>query len=143
MARDDINAILNQVLPFAQQCLQRDGEFFPFAARMDENGDIIAIAANETEGEGEEPSAQDVIDMLTQMLVEAGGEEHPPRAMAICFEATVSHEQNPTPHEAICVQIEDVDGEALLVSLPYTRSEDGSVSCGELAASPTELRFFV
>lgn len=142
MARDDINAILSQVFPFAQQCLQKNGEFYPFAVRMNANDEIIAIAASEGAEDEEDPSAQEVIDMLTEMLHEAAKEDPAPKAVAICFEATVSHDDNPEPHAAICVQIEDADGEALLVSLPYTRDEKGVVSCGDVAASPVDRQFY-
>ena len=142
MARDDINAVLSQVFPFAQQCLQKNGEFYPFAVRMNPDGEIIAIAANESEEGEEEPSAQEVIDMLTELLQEAAKEDPAPKAVAICFEATVSHDENPEPHAAICVQIEDGDGEALLVSLPYTRNDQGQVVCGDVAASPVDPLYF-
>lgn len=142
MARDDINAILTQVFPFAQQCLARDGGFHPFAVQMNGDGEIIAIAAEEPEEGQEEPGAQELIEMLTEVLDESVKSDAAPKAVAICFEATVSHEDNPEPHAAICVQVEDADGESLLVSLPYTRGEDGTVQCGNIAASPMDSRFF-
>jgi hypothetical protein len=80
--RPDLDAVLNALLPFAQQMLAKHGEFFPFGASMSAEGEVAAVAAEP----GEAMSAAAVIEMLEKGFREtatAGGI----RAAGICYDA--------------------------------------------------------
>jgi len=43
----DCEALMNWLLPFARQMLERHGEFFPFGAAMRPNGQLVPVASYE------------------------------------------------------------------------------------------------
>ncbi len=61
-AQNDLDALLNAVLPFAEQSIGRYGEFFPFGATVGVDGQI-AMAAAGAELSERAPSQQ-VLDVL-------------------------------------------------------------------------------
>jgi hypothetical protein len=59
--RDDMDEVLNSLMPFAQQMLDQSGEFFPFAASMTANGDVAAVGADVGGGR---PNPREVAELL-------------------------------------------------------------------------------
>jgi hypothetical protein len=45
MAHPELDELLDTLLPFAQQMLQKHGEFFPFGAAMTSSGEIRHVGA--------------------------------------------------------------------------------------------------
>jgi hypothetical protein len=43
-ASEEIQKLLNYLLPFAEERLTRDGEFYPYAAALDSAGTIEPVA---------------------------------------------------------------------------------------------------
>jgi hypothetical protein len=62
MVRPDLDDLLNALLPFAKQMLEKYGEFIPFAAVMSSTGEIASVAGDIG---NEHPDSQEVIDFLT------------------------------------------------------------------------------
>ncbi|MFQ4149533.1 hypothetical protein AAGW05_12680 [Arthrobacter sp. LAPM80] len=48
-AQEDLGALLNIAMPFAEQCLEKYGEFFPFAAAIGTDGEPIYLMAEPDE----------------------------------------------------------------------------------------------
>jgi hypothetical protein len=44
--RDEMDLLLDMLLPFAQQQLEKHGEFFPFAASIDSSGALAMVAVD-------------------------------------------------------------------------------------------------
>jgi hypothetical protein len=61
-AQDDLDGLVNVTLPFAQQMLAKNGEFYPFGAAVTASGETRLIASDSTEGE--HPASADVLSSL-------------------------------------------------------------------------------
>lgn len=124
-AQDQLDELLSVALGFAQQELAEHGEFFPYAAAIDERGEPELIAARPAEGGGQ-PASADVIGACVEALAEKRE-----RIQAAAVVADVS-----TPEgDAIRVELEHAEGHALAVLLPYSRKRFGrGVNYGELRA---------
>jgi hypothetical protein len=65
-AQDDLDGLLNAVLPLAQQMLDKHGEFFPFAVAVDVYSDTRMIMGDPDLGE--RPPSAEVIATILQGL---------------------------------------------------------------------------
>jgi hypothetical protein len=131
-AQEDLDALLELTLPFAQQQLAEHGEFFPFAAAVGADGTPRLIAADP--GLGERPTSRDVLDQLVGGLREQAGDI---RAAALVADVRVGES------DAARVELEHRDGQAICVLLPYKRRRlRCGVDYGELGAAPGQPRIW-
>ena len=138
MSRADLDALLNALLPFAQEALSKHGEFYPFGASMNHAGEISASMAYDGD---EHPSSQDVIALLRDAFrhLVAGSEI---RAAGICYDVRVAPPGSEKKTDAIQAELEHQDGEALDVFLPYRKGFLGRLKYGDLFAGKGELTIF-
>lgn len=114
-AQTDLDALVNFLLPFAQETLGKHGEFFPFAAQMSVEGEITAIAI-ETEEE-DHPDVDVVIGALGDVL-RTHAADGLIRACGICSDTAVTlPEMGMT--EAVRVSLEHADAEPVDLYMPY------------------------
>jgi hypothetical protein len=133
-AQADVDRTLNEALPFAQQLLDRHGEFFPYAVKMAVSGDIGVVAADP--GQGEHPISTDVLSVLYQGLTL---ERETLRATGVVSDVKTGS----PPSDAIRVEIEHREGAALAVYLPYTKKRFGrGVNYGDIQAASGERRIW-
>lgn len=126
--QDDLDGLFGLVLPFAEDMLSEHGEFFPFGGSISNDGEASLTAADP--GSGRTPEA----DQLLASLYE-GARANATSARAAAFVADVRVEGS----DGVRVELEHLDGVALVVLLPYTRGGFGhppafgpmSVSRGE------------
>jgi hypothetical protein len=131
-AQEELDALLELTLPFAQQQLAEHGEFFPFAAAVGADGAPRLIAADP--GLGERPTSTDVLDQLVGGLREQAGDI---RAAALVADVRVGES------DAARVELEHRDGQAICVLLPYKRRRlRRGVDYGELGAAPGQPRIW-
>jgi hypothetical protein len=131
-AQEDLDALLELTLPFAQQQLAEHGEFFPFAAAVGADGAPRLIAADP--GLGERPASTDVLDQLVSGLREQAGDI---RAAALVADVRVGES------DAARVELEHRDGQAICVLLTYKRRRlRRGVDYGELGAAPGQPRIW-
>ena len=130
--QEDLDALLELTLPFAQQQLAEHGEFFPFAAAVGADGAPRLIAADP--GLGERPASTDILDQLVGGLREKAGDI---RAAALVADVRVGES------DAARVELEHRDGQAICVLLPYKRRRlRRGVDYGELGAAPAQPRIW-
>jgi len=138
MGRKEGDELLNALLPFARQMLEKHGAFHPFGAFVDQEGKIALLGAYDG---NEHPPAQTLIGMMVESLkVEAPKRGH--RAIGICFDVLVSLPGHSAKTDAIQVAIEYADGEAVDVYLPYRKNWLGKIRYGNLVASRGEPKVF-
>ena len=124
----DLDGLLSEVLPFAQQQLERRGDFFPYGATVSIEGDIRMTAADP--GLGEWPGSQAVLDALY-----AGVRAARTTARAAAFVADVKLDGR----DAIRVELEHAEGGAMTVFMPYSRGRlRKSISYEQLQAGGSE-----
>ncbi len=132
MSRPDLDALLNVLLPFARQMLAKHGEFFPHAAAMTVEGQVKLVDAYDG---NEHPKSQAVLDMLHAGLREEA-QKAEIRAAGVCFDVRAQPLGRSEKTDAIQVNLEHVDGEAISVFLPYKKSIFGRLKYGDLFATP-------
>jgi hypothetical protein len=129
--QDDLDLLADQALSAAQHFLEKNGEFYPFAVSLSNDGAPTMAAADP--GEGEFPSSQVALDLLYR-----GAEGDRDAIRAAAFVAPVE-----TPDgDSVRVAIEHRDGgPALELLLPYRRKKlRKTVELGPLAAGSAERR---
>jgi hypothetical protein len=133
--QDELNLLLNAVVPFAEQTLQRYGELYPFGAALDLAGDQRLLGADP--GEGDHPDATEVLEALYD-----GARANAADLRAVAFVADVLLDGS----DALRVELEHRQGRCLVVHLPYRlEGTEGarSTAFGELIGHEAEPRVWV
>jgi len=138
MAHPDLDTVLNALLPFAQQMLDKHGEFHPFGASMTVSGDVSLTAGMP---ESETADSAIVIEMLTSAFRQQARNELI-RATGICFDSRVVPPGASEKVDAICSRLEHLNGETAEVFLPYTKGWLGRLKYGNLFASKGDAQIF-
>ena len=135
--RAELDALLEELLKFAQQMLKKQGEFFPFGGTISSQGELGLTAADTG---GERPEPQGVIELLAGgMRAQATAGQI--RAAAICYDSRFTPEGG-AKTDAIAVSLEHRDGDAVLVMLPYSKGRFTGLKFGQLVAVAPERRVF-
>ncbi len=134
-ARADMDALLDALMRFAQEMLDKHGEFYPFAAVVTNDGDLQMVSAY---SETEHPPSQELIDLLHARLRDQarGGEI---RAAGVCVDVRV---RSPHDTDAIQASLEHRDADPVNVFLPYRKRRLGDYDYGELFATAADRRVF-
>jgi hypothetical protein len=120
-AQDDVDGLLNAVLPFSEKMLADHGEFFPYGAAVSGDGEMRMLSA----WTGEEQPPSDVL--LDQLYDGVRAVASDTRAAAFVSDVRIRELDS----DAVCVEMEHREGVALIVLRPY-RLSDGAVEYGEL-----------
>jgi hypothetical protein len=130
VAHEDLNLLMNELLPFAKQMLATHGEFFPFGGYVDVRGRITHVGGSTGE---EQPPSQAVIDVINGVLRERA-ERGEIRASGICVDVLTIPPGEAQKRDAVSVRLEHVNGESVIVFLPYRAAPAGGYEYGELFA---------
>ena len=135
--REEIELILNYLLPFAERMLSKHGEFYPFAATMDSGGEVQAVSAA---AEEERP---DVGELLLALHAELRGQasEGTIRASGIASDVSLTDPDSGDVTDAVQLELDHAETDAVDVYVPYTTGTEG-VQFGELAAAPGQAPIF-
>lgn len=134
--------LMNSLLPFAQQQLEKQGEFFPFAGMLTKDGEAhLGMAdASKLNEKGGTAISQEMIDRIVAAHKKEN-EKGNLLVSAICFDTRVAKDGE-EKEDAICIAIEEEDGKSINVFLPYKKNFFGKIKYGELFASPKEITIF-
>jgi hypothetical protein len=132
-AQDDLDGLLDASLPFAQEMLDKHGEFFPYALAVSASGETMQMAGDPGEGASSPPSVavlQTLVDGLRAVRDTL-------RASAVVSDVRLSDS------DAIRVELEHAEGEAIVVLLPYRRKRlRRGIEYGETSASQGERQIW-
>ena len=130
MPKEELDALMNSVLAFAQQMLSVHGEFFPFGGVMTTKGEIISIGASDG---GENPPSQRLIDLMTESF-QAKAKSGEYRATAIVFDVRVTVPSTGKKSDAVEIRLDHVDRMSIEVLFPYEIDSKGKIIYGEMFA---------
>jgi len=133
--QDDLDSLLQESLPIAQQFLEKNGEFFPFALSLANSGDTRIVAAYEG---SEHPASTELLKMLYEGLA---GQSAQLRGAAVVSDVRVRDPDT----DAIRVDVEHREGVAIAVLLPYTirkKLVGKQVVYGTMRAAAAERRIW-
>ena len=129
---------MNEVLPFAQQMLERHGEFIPYGGAMKPNGEIVSVAGYDGD---EFPPSQDIIDLLKDAF-RAAGRSGEYKATAIVFDVRVIPPGSEEKTDAVAVALDHKESYSVVVLFPYLLN-NGAVEFGQVFAEAGENDIFV
>ncbi len=126
-AQADLDCLLNPALGFAQQQLEKHGEFFPYAVvvRADSETEMVASRPDVTD---DRPPSADVVTACRTTLAE--------RRDQLRAAAVIADVRLPGGEDAIRVELEHTEGPALTILLPYSKKRFGrGIEYGQLQAA--------
>ena len=132
--REEIEQILNYLLPFAERMLSSHGEFYPYAATMDAGGEVQAVSAA---GE-EQPDVSELLLALHAELREQAS-RGAIRASGIAADVTLTDPDSGDTTDAVQLELDHAETDAVDVYVPYTTGDEG-IEFGELVAAPARHR---
>jgi hypothetical protein len=115
--KEECEELMNQILPFAANQLEKRGEFFPVGAVMTTDRKIALSAFH---GGDEMPKSQDVIDNLEKAhKVQADSGEI--AASIIVYDSKIAI--NEIAEDAVVVSLEHIDNYCAKVAFPYKKKK--------------------
>jgi hypothetical protein len=136
--REEMDALLDTLLTFAQDMLQKHGEFYPFAASIDSAGALQFVAADVGD---EHPRSSELLEVLYDGL-RRQAESGEIRASGVCADVRVAPPGTDDPADAIAASLEHADAEPANVFLPYAKRKLRGIQFGELFATTGERKVF-
>jgi hypothetical protein len=134
--REEIEQLLNYLLPFAEQMLSRHGEFYPYAATMDAGGEVQAVSA----AADEQPDVGELLLALHAELREQAA-EGAIRASGIASDVTLTDPDSGEEKDAVQLELDHAEADPVDVYVPYTSGDEG-VKFGELVAASGQAPIF-
>ncbi len=110
---DDLDRLLGACVEAAVRLLSADGEFYPFALAMTEEGDVVSPAV---EPASAHPAADEVAGLLLAALRERRGSL---RASALCSDVQLRGGDG-EERDAVRVELEAPEQDPVVVLVPYT-----------------------
>jgi hypothetical protein len=138
--RDELDALLNAVLPFAERMLRQHGDFYPFGATIGRDGKIALIQPSLGEDE-EIPEPPEIVHVLYQGLRDKAlrGEI---RGGAVCANVSMRHDGKDEETDAVRVSLDHAKHEPVDVFQPYVIEPSGDVLFGEIVGVAADPRMF-
>ena len=135
--KEEIEQLLKYLLPFAEEKLNRDGEFYPYAAMVASDGELRSVSA----AAGEQPDSGDLLLALHQELREQAAEGSI-RASGIAADVMLTDPDSGETRDAVQVELDHADGDPVDIYVPYESAADG-IRFGELVAATGREPVFV
>ncbi len=137
MINPDLERLLNDLVPFAEQSLSDHGWFDPYGGTITVDTAIEHISV-EAEGD-EESTAEELFNTLVLDL-RKGAHEGVYVATAIFSDVQIIVEGSKL--FAINVFLEHICGICLEVNIPYRQNDESDIEYGETVATPANPRVF-
>jgi hypothetical protein len=136
--KEECEALMNALVPFAQQMLSKHHEFYPFGGTMSVDGKIAQSAS--TTGE-EHPASQPLIDLLEEGFRD-GAKRHLYKATAIVVDVRTLPPGKKEKQDAVEVRLDHVSGYSARVLFPYAFSPKGDLVFEPPFAAPGDGKIF-
>lgn len=121
---EDIETLLDGLVPFAEKMLQEHRAFFPFGGHIRPDGQLMLDGADVGD---ERPLSQQLIDMLRSSFRQRAA-DHELRACAVVHDIRTMPPGQSETQDAICVSVDHSSGYSAHIIYPYRFT-----SFGELA----------
>jgi hypothetical protein len=122
-SQPDLEYLLNALVEFARRMLEENGEFYPFGASLKDDG---LIHSAEIDLASEHPSVREVLDALIAAFRDHA-QDDAVRAIGICTDAHIAMPDGIRESDAISVQLEHRNGDAIMIFVPYDKPLMGAV----------------
>jgi hypothetical protein len=136
-AKEDCEALMADVIPFAEHMLNLYGEFLPFGSAMKADGEIVKIGA--TNG-NEHPKSVDLIQIIKEGF-RGGAKSGRFKATALVYDSLFTPELTGVKTDAIAISLNHREHYSVVVFLPYEIAE-GNVVIGPASATKGDADIF-
>jgi hypothetical protein len=113
--KSDAEALLAQLLPFAEKMLREHGEFLPFGGRLNSDGEIVWEGASDGQ---EHPHSQDLLTLLRDEHSKLAGSGKI-KASAILYDVRIVPPGCISKRDAVAIELDHRDGYSAIVYYPY------------------------
>jgi hypothetical protein len=127
---EEIQELLNFLLPYAEQMLNQHGEFYPYAAALGSDGELNAVG---TDVDDDSPDVGEALLALHEGL-RARAAEGEIRASGIAADVTLTDPDSGETTDAVQVELDHADADPVDIFVPYETEPDG-IKFGELVAA--------
>ncbi|HEY3195101.1 MAG TPA: hypothetical protein VGK42_07690 [Candidatus Dormibacteraeota bacterium] len=135
--RDDLDALLDPLIRFAQEMLRKRGAFYPFGDVMTIDGEVTLTAADPGT---DHPPTEEMMDLLLAgMRTQAAAGQI--RAAGLCYDVRI-RDRDGNATDAIAVSLEHKAGDTARVLMPYSKGRFRGLKFGDIAAERAERRVF-
>ena len=135
--RDEIDTLLNEGIRIAVEFLEKDREFFPFALRLTQDGDIDLIQADLGEEVADVAELVEAAELSLREMADRGEI----LAGVVVSDVFVSQADSDEAGDAVQLAIEHAQGIAVECFLPYAW-KDEALELGELFSQQAEHKIF-
>jgi len=132
-----MDQLLDQGIQTALKMLQQNGEFYPFGVARTAKGDFTLVMAKT---EAENPKSDELIAQLIKGL-NLDAREQRITSAAVVSDVRMRDPQTQRVSDAICVQMEDMQGEPIMFFLPYVH-QGPSIATSDIAAQHAPAMIF-
>jgi hypothetical protein len=138
MPKEELEELITAAIPQAKRMLSEYGEFYPYGGAIDKRGKVISIAVHDGD---EHPPSQRLIDLLVETFqAQAAAGEY--RVTAIVYDVRVISPGSNEKTDAICIELDHIDGASLKVFVPYKIKGKNEVVYGERFTRDGAARIF-
>lgn len=116
--KEEVEKLLNTIMPFAEQQLNKNKEFLPFVTVMLLTGEIQTVASG-----NEHSEAQKVIDDIQKRLIE-GAKNGEYLATGIAYLSLVTDPETKEKKDAVCINLDHKDNYSVKLFYPYNYNLD-------------------
>jgi ATP-dependent Clp protease adapter protein ClpS len=134
--KSECEALMNRALPFALQMLEKNREFYPYAAALDPSGKVTTLQVDDREAF---PKSNEAIKKLQHALTN-GAREGRYTATALIYDI-VANLPSGAKSDAVAVALDHWNGYSVVVAFPYEIS-NGKVQVQSPIAVRGEGRIF-
>jgi hypothetical protein len=136
--KDEIQELLNFLLPHAERMLTEQGEFYPYAVALDTDGELASVRPDVEDDE--HPEVTDLLVALHQGLRERAA-EGAIRASGIAADVTLTDPDSGETTDAVQLELDHAEAEAVDIYVPYESAGD-RIKFGELVAAEGQQPVF-
>lgn len=136
MSRENLEEVLNALLPFAKTEFQRTGSVTPIAGSLDDEGGIEFHLPRT----GHSSTTEELIHLL-QTVLRHGARDGSYQATGLLMKVRAQRPGSETEVDAIAVHLEAA-GESLMAFLPYSKDADGEIVYADVFFGPADPHAF-
>ena len=136
---EDFEPLLDTLIRFAKQCLEKQGAFLPFGVAMLADRTISHVSGHT----GKERSGAPRVLQSLEGTLRATAAKDGLKAVGICVDIRFASSPDEPKTDAIQVFLEHREGNVVNVHLPYRKKSPGQVSYAKLIAMRAEPKIFI
>ncbi len=139
MEQEQLNQLVNSLIQFAQQQLEKVGEFYPFGASIKTDGNLTLEAVHTG---SEYPDSNELIQM-TESVFKANALAGNIVAAGLCMDVRIQIPGNLEKSDAIQVKLEHKEGDSRNAFLPYSKNSSGGIEYGDFFIEPKQQEYLI